>query len=305
MPFKWLALALCVTACGDLSNQDIAFLEAIPRKESLHVQVPDQGAQPLCGPGSFGDAEVWNNARRTGDALNAGVDGILGLVDKIRALPPTTRDEDSRVWGPFPDQQHPGVTIRVTLSRELDAHSIPWRYLYSIDARRAGAFLPLLAGEFYGAQASKGSGKLTIHFENALALQTNKPDDPASPERIFYDLASEPRTVSLDLTDISAARLLKFDYGYVGYLDGHGRFDYAFPDKNGCVITVSTSFTARGAGRGRLHFSCGGGVFVGDVVQCWNENACLTRIEDPYAFTPACGGLKPCLLGAASSCAVP
>lgn len=295
-------LLFLAAACGTLSNEDVAFLEAIPQREQLHVQVP-QGdtAQPLC---AIGSAEVWKSARSTGDAINAGVDGILTLVDTIRGLPPTTRDPDQRTWGPFADRQHAGVQARVTMLRELDAQRVPWRWIYTIAQRRdAGAFLPIVEGEFFGAQARNGVGRMTLHFENAWTLQTNQPADPHAPMRIFYDLASDPRTVSLDLTAGLGFGLARFDYGYAGYADGHGRFDYAFPDsKSNCIIEVTAFFTARGAGRDVYRARCPLGAVYGDVQQCWDPASCLTYVNDPFAFTAQCNGVKPCLLGNAAAC---
>ncbi len=52
-----MLLGLLLCACGNLSNEDIAFLEAIPQKQLLHVEVPQgSAAQTLCatttaGPG--------------------------------------------------------------------------------------------------------------------------------------------------------------------------------------------------------------------------------------------------------------
>lgn len=293
-------LLLC--ACGTLSNEDVAFLEAIPQKEQLHVAVPrGDTAQTLC---AIGPADIWTNAKTTGDQINAGVDGILSLVDAIRALTPTTRDPDQRTWGPFADQKHAGVEMQVIMERELDAQRVPWRWIYTISARRRpAAFVPILEGEFFGAQARNGIGRITLHFENAWALGINQPSDPHFPARIFYDLSGDPRTLSLDLTAGVGLGLQRFDYGYAGYADGHGRFDYAFPDpKSSCTIEVTTFFTAAGAGRDVYRARCPGGTVIGDIQQCWDVSACLTYVNDPFAFTAQCGGVKPCLLGDAASC---
>src|SRR4051812_23936169 len=297
-----LALAI-VCACGNLSNEDIAFLEAIPRKPQLEIQVPRGAqAQPLC---AIGSADVYASAKTTGESINAAVDGVVGLVDAGRAGAPTTRDEDSRTWGPFDDGAHPGVRIRVTMARELDRTRTPWRWIYSFAAARPpGDFLPILEGEFFGAQARNGIGRLVIHFENSTALAINKPGDPTFPGRIFYDLSSEPRTVSLDLTSGNGFGLLSFDYAFAGYADGHGQFDYAFPDRNnpGCITEVTTFFTAEGAGRDVFRERCPLGIVIGDVQQCWDATGCLGWVDDPFALTPACNGVKPCTLGSPSRC---
>src|SRR4051812_22790416 len=295
------ALLALACACGNLSNQDVAFIEAIPQKQDLHVSFPrPPAAQSAC---AIGPADVFTSARTTGDSINSGVDAILALVDAILGQTPTRRDADSRIWGPYPDRDHPGVQARATLYRELDQHGVPWRWVYAIEeARPPGAFLPILEGELFGPQARTGVGRLTLHFENAVTLGVAKPTDPTLPIRIYYDLGGDPHTVSLDLTAASGFGLIRFDYAFAGYADGHGRFDYAVPDpKSGCTIEITTWFNAQGAGRDVFRALCGNTV-LGDVQQCWDVSACLTYVNDPFAFTASCNGLQPCLLGNASLC---
>jgi hypothetical protein len=287
-------------ACGTLSNEDVAFLEALPQKGALHVAVPaGSTGQNVC---LIGPADVWINAKTTGDNINASVDGILTMVDAIRAVPPTTRDPDQRTWGPFPDDNHAGVDVQVTMVREIDAKGVPWRWIYVIAQRRAhGPFLPILEGEFFGAQARNGIGRMTLHFENSWTLGTNKPTEPHYPARLYYDLSGDPRTISLDLSAGTGFGLERFDYGWAGYADGHGRFDYAIPGGNGCTLEVTAFFTATGAGRDVYRARCPL-VTIGDIHQCWDVGACLTYVNDPFAFTTQCNGVKPCILGNPASC---
>jgi hypothetical protein len=297
------ALAL-LCACGNLSNDDIAFVEAMPQKQNLHVQVPSgSAAQPLC---SIGSADMYANAKTTGLSINSSVDDMLAMVEFIRTVTPTNRADDSRTWGPFRDQKHAGVWIKVVMVRELDATYTPWRWIYTIAAARPpGAYLPILEGEFFGAQARQGIGRITLHFENSTQLGINDPKDPNFPARIFYDLSGNPRTISLDLTSgVNAFGLVSFDYFWAGYTDGHGRFDFAIPDaKTGCTVDISTFFNAQGAGRDVFRQRCGS-TLSSDVKQCWDAVGCLTFVNDPFAFTPICGllNLKPCLLGDAAQC---
>jgi hypothetical protein len=293
---------LLACACGNLSNEDVAFLEAVPQKGALKLNVPPGGgAQAACAVGA---ADVWTSTKKTSDDINTGLDGILSLVDLIRSFSPTTRMPDSRIWGPWPDDKHRGVEFRVTITRDLDAHGVPWRWIYVFEARRPpGPFQPILEGEFYGAQARDGVGRLVIHFENSWKLGIANPGDPTLPARFYYDLSGDPRTLSVDMTDNPLGfGLVGFDYFYAGYLDGHGRFDFALPpDSRGCRSEISTWFTAGGAGKATLHVHCGP-FSVGDVIQCFDQSACLTYVEDPFAFTPSCGGTKPCKLGNIASC---
>ena len=300
------ALMLAAAACGNLSNEDLAYLEALPQKDQLQLAVPGGSAsQNLC---ALGPADVWSSGKTTGANVNAAVDAVTGLVDQIRAVPPSARDADSRTWGPFPDGQHAGFLVQVTMSRELDAQGVPWRWIYQFDERKPpAAFLPIIEGEFFGAQAKDGIGRITMHFENATSLGIAKPTDPAFPAHFYYDLTSDPHTLALDLTNGQAGLgLLGFYYGYAGYTDGHGRFDYAFPSSNpaGCEVQVSAAFTAQGAGRATFTLQCPLGLTYGPVTQCWDVSSCIVYANDPFAVTPACNGVKPCLLGAQSACAL-
>lgn len=295
-----IALAL-VCGCGNLSNDDVAFLVAIPQKERLHVAFPaPAAAQNVC---AIGSADIYTSAKSTGASINSGVDAILAVVDTILGQTPTRRDTDSRIWGPFPDHEHPGVQVQVTMFRELDEKGAPWRWTYSIEAARPpDAFLPILEGEFFGAEGRNGIGRLTLHFENSTALRIAKPGDPALPARIYYDLTGNPHTVSLDLTaGANGFGLVSFDYAFTGYADGHGRFDYAIPSaKSGCTLDVTTYFDAQGAGRDVFRTRCGT-VLSSDVQQCWDAGACLTFVNDPLGITAQCNGL-PCVLGNAAQC---
>jgi len=300
---RGIAALILACACGNLSNEDIAFVEAIPQKQQLHVQVPQgSAAQNLC---AIGPADVFTSAKTTGASINAGVDAILAMVDAIRAVTPTSREDDSRTWGPFADQDHPDVRIKVVMVRELDAMLTPWRWIYTISgAKAAGPFLPVLEGEFFGAQARKGSGRVTLHFENTTNLGINQPTDPAFPARIYYDLSGDPHTISLDLTaGVNAFGLISFDYSFAGYADGHGQFDYAFADpKNGCTNFVTTFFNAKGAGRDVFRARCGLITYAG-FKQCWDPGGCLTFVDDPFALTAACLGIiPPCILGSLAQC---
>src|SRR2546423_1581359 len=91
-----LVLLACA-ACGTLSNEDIAFLSALPRKTDLHVQVPVQSSsvQPAC---AIGDAADWRKAKERGDEINSAVDSVLALVDVVRTIPPSQRKTNLRVW---------------------------------------------------------------------------------------------------------------------------------------------------------------------------------------------------------------
>ncbi len=75
------AAAAALAACGNYSTDDIAFIEALPTRESLQVAVPAASGQPLCG--GLGDAKTSTEARQSGAHLNAILDWILGVADLL------------------------------------------------------------------------------------------------------------------------------------------------------------------------------------------------------------------------------
>jgi len=276
-----------LTACGNLSNEDIAFVEALPRKGDLHVQVPVQSAQPAC---ALGEASQWAvGARDTGNKLNAAVDAVLGIIDAIRGSSPTSRRPDLRVWS-FPDQKHPGVQMEASLLRVptqpgSDPAAQPWSF--AIDARRdGGPFLEILYAYFVGADARTGQGVIAINFDNSRALQINGPTDPTGVMMIHYDLGGPARTIRIEL-GATGLGLSQFSYFFSGNADGSGHFDYVFFDADSNRFSLQTAFTAAGAGRAHMSVQTARGL-TGTLDECWDSTACLTYIVDPLSITPIC-----------------
>jgi hypothetical protein len=290
------ALALC--GCGNLSNEDIAFVEALPRTGDLHVQLPPQsttGAQNALAACALGEAAPWLvGARDTGDKLNSAVDAVLGIIDAIRHATPTSRKPDLRVWS-FPDSNHPGVQMEASLLRIAQpsgATAAQQAWSFAIDASRSGGpYLEVLYAYFIGSDARAGLGEITINFDNARALQINGPSDPPGTMLIHYDLSGDPRTVQIDL-GATGLGLSQFDYFYAGFANGSGRFDYLFPDGQGNLFSLQTSFTSAGAGKAHIFVRTAGGT-TGTLDECWDTAACLTYVLDPLSVTPLCSAFPP------------
>ena len=301
---KALAALFLLTACGNLSNEDIAFAEALPRTSDLHVSVPVQTAQPAC---SLGEASQWVvGARDTGNKLNAAVDAVLGIVDAIRSATPTSRQPDLRVWS-FPDQRHPGVQIEASLLRVAtppgsDPAKQPWSF--AIDARRgSGPFVEILYAYFVGGNARAGQGLVGIEFDNSRALQINNPNDPTGVMMIHYDLTGVARTLRVEL-GATGLGLAQFSYFFSGNPDGSGHFDYVFFDVPGNRFSLETAFTATGVGKAHMSVTTLQNN-TGSLDECWDTTGCLTYVLDPLSITPICSAILPPLCpvqGNQSSC---
>ncbi len=300
-----IALAVGVAGCGNYSTEDLRFLAALPQREDLRVEVPAQGSPgALVGPCATRTAEVWLWAKPTSDGLGAGVEFVLGLVDAVRRYPPTWRTEEARGWGPFDDEKHPGREIRIVISRSYPAGPDgPPAHAYAFQARLKGTepFATIVAGVFDGASASRGRGAVVLDFETLWALGMAAADTPHGTMQIGYDRASEPVTVELSLAQ-DGFGIVRFGYGFTGYRDGRGAFDYAFRNGAGDLLTVAAGFDAEGAGRAQVALTLAAGG-SGSFRQCWDAAACLVYVDDPASYScPA----PSCSFGTVSSCpAVP
>lgn len=311
------ALAAASAGCGNYSTEDLRFLSALPYREDLRVVVPVEGAPTATGlTGTalaslacpdIGDADVWKWAKPTSDGLNRGVDWVIGLIDSVRAYPPTTRREDYRRWGPFDAEHHPGRELQIVIERRWPfGEDGPPAYDYRFEARVKGTstFTQLLWGTFTGASASRGDGVVTLDFQKFWDVGMNDLDTPHGSMVIDYSRSSDPVTTELDLnagTD-GGFGVVSFNYVYAGWASGVGAFDYKFTNEIGDVLAVETGYDAAAAGRLRVTFTRASDGLVGTFDQCWDAAACLVYVKDDYNFTASCAS-APCLTGSLAACA--
>ncbi len=117
-----LAVMIASVACGQLSNEDLVFLNGVPKKEEVTVDVAAGTTNPsaLTADGAVGQtAEYYGDLASQSDQNNAEVDSILQFVDSIgHGFAPTKRTADGRVWGPIGnfDQEH--HTVRYEIRRD-------------------------------------------------------------------------------------------------------------------------------------------------------------------------------------------
>lgn len=314
-----LLALLAGTACGTWSNEDIRFLAALPTRDDLKVEVPAStasvalagggplaavAAAPACG--GLGAADIWLWAKPTSDGINASVEWVIGLVDVVRRYPPTTRLDDGRIWGPFDDDRHPGIEVRIVITRTWPAGPEgPVEHVYAFEARRRAGILPfrpIISGNFVGPSALRGSGNLTLSFDEIWGLGMNGSDAPHGEMRITYDREADPRTVDLTLAQTRGFGLARFAYAFTGYQDGRGRLAYAFENGAGDRAEVDAGFDAPGAGQADVRYfpAVLGGASVG-FHQCWDAAACLVYSDDVNGYS--CGG-GACAGGVVADCPV-
>jgi hypothetical protein len=298
-----LAAAAGLAACGNYSTDDVAFIEAMPTREALRVAVPPQPPPPTCG--ALGAASEWTQARASGDGMNAGLDWILGVVDLVRSTDPTQRHRDARVWGPFPDGNHPGFQVRVRIDRSAGADGIP-SYAFSFETLGGAAvdWTALIDGRFVGASGRTGQGSVTLHFGIIRALGlSQKPDDPTVDVTILYDRRGDPRWLSLSLPPSSAGfGLVDFDYRYYSWTSGDAHLDFALADAQGTRIVKQAGFLPSGAGRADVTiFPANPPPTSYQFTVCWDASGCISAVADFFNVSGICAS-APCVVGWPAGC---
>src|SRR4029079_14503917 len=109
-----LAVAALLASCGNYSNEDLEFMNAVPTHEDISANMPPSALVT-------GEAEL---SKETHDVITNfnGLLGILEGVDKIRTYPPTSRIPNGRVWGPFSmAPEHPLSLAGIPPTRQRNA----------------------------------------------------------------------------------------------------------------------------------------------------------------------------------------
>jgi len=118
MIFERLTIAVAVAAlsgaCGNYSNEDLEFMNALPDREDLAAQIPASALSPA------DEAELSKLTHETTRSFNGFLE-LLRIIDVIRTYPPTSRAPNVRVWGPVAADE-PGWKWRMTMTRTDAQH---------------------------------------------------------------------------------------------------------------------------------------------------------------------------------------
>src|SRR5450432_566996 len=100
-------LALLAAGCGNYTNEDLEYMNALPQGSDLRANIPPvTGAVELAN-----EAELARSTHDTTRGFNGLLMALVDLVDAIRSYPPTTRTPTSRIWGPFAADQSKGKNL--------------------------------------------------------------------------------------------------------------------------------------------------------------------------------------------------
>jgi hypothetical protein len=280
-------------ACGDYSNEDLAFMNALPENDELRVNLPARSA--ALAPAT--EAEL---ARTTHD-VTATFNGLLGdltnMVDYIRSFPPTSRTPDSRTWGPYPTDRAQKINLdwkmRMIMSRDL---TVPDQFDYEIDAHEDGtsdlAWIVYVRGSFLAGQtARRGTGHVELVTAGLRAAGFDVSGLGQLDNLVIdYNTLGDPISVNMTVTDLPTAGssdpASQVLYGYEATAAGQGQMTF---DLIGQLIAgpaiedlrVTSKWLPTGEGIAVLMVVSGDGA-GSQQTECWDSSFDATLNIKPW-----------------------
>lgn len=307
-----LALSLSTSGCFFFGSEETPFLTA----DDVRLDLPESLAMREGGTQVRGDLHMA--VERSADRVNGWVTLIVEHSAKVVAylddLPPTSRDGEIRVYGPFDDDQGRDLSWLVRLETLSDGSSFDL-YVGSRGAKAQEEMDLLMTGDLHSADTSR-SGGFTMDFDVVEKHGEIKGPDAemsvigGSVEVSFErDVETEEKKIDLDFKAVSFEYLGYLDddvffsddaYAYHRGADGSGSFalavfgewdDYGWSGPEQEKMTVTAAWTAKGEGRtfGEIVEVDGvGDMKHGDLSlgECFGPDGFLTwrALNEPYAL---------------------
>lgn len=311
-----MLIALLFAGCN-WSDLEAEFFAAAPGSKELSLVPPvDQQSQGLRADGlgtredGLQRTEIYDNVVSTAHDVNGLVSALCAGIDAVRdsGIPASKREQDALTWGPFDDDQRPGLQAQVVMRREPD------RYLYELQWGRKGepdSFAKVIGGEFFGERAVHGHGNFVLDADQARAIGVADPQSPddlqgISRVELAYDMSGGVSSASLRFV-ATGGDDARIDYQVEA--DGGGWMSYrwladfvagALGQREN--LTIETRWLAGKAGYATATVKGGDlGGFEGKYAECWNEDLMQAFAERNWD----CGLALTCGEGERESCVLP
>ena len=287
-----LAAAVLSGACGDYSNEDLEFMNALPQKSDLQASIPAvSSAVELAN-----EAELAQKTHDVTNTFNGLTDGLLAIVDAVRSFSPTTRTPTSRTWGPFQTDKtkNPDWQTKMTVSRD---QTVADQFDYEIDVHKDGNadddWPTFIDGHFQAGQtARRGMGHVELVTAKVRAEGLDVSDlGMLDHLEIDYDTLADPVTIDMTITDLAdpasadPAPVVVYSYSRTAAGRGEMVFDIFANIITGPAIEdmrVTSQWLASGAGEATLMVVSGDGV-GSTQTECWSASFVATYNDKPWA----------------------
>lgn len=292
-----------VSACGgNWSNSDLAFANALPRRDDLKSRLPASSTtQPLEGVSTRRDglmvgdpSNAWAQTRKAATDYNGVLDSLLGLVDQVRTIAPTSRTSNSRTWGPFDDANNTGRQVQLVMTR-IDDSNFEWR----IDSIGGGATINILSGNFKATDtARRGQGAIVVHvkdFRDVVKVDDNfKQLDEIT---MGYVTDTFPKRVEMLFSFKPGSTSGLSGLGYTSRVqqDGSGamRFVYTGPGPEVQELEINSAWKTTGEGKG-VGIVRKGTYTGATVTECWGTSFTVVHYAEGWPGGVTNGNANDC-----------
>ncbi|MFT5684871.1 MAG: hypothetical protein ACI8RZ_005816 [Myxococcota bacterium] len=277
-----------LSCSGPITNapilEDQEYVDALPRREQHQL---------LAG----GQADSTSEMEALAVSFNTTFEELLTWVEGVRALPPTERGEDYRIWGPHIADEDANLYWRVTIERVE-----PGRFEWAFGLRDGtdGDWAVFFSGDYLaGFDPSESQGGF---FYDLDTLSASGLSDEAGTIAVEYDYIGEHELYADILQDG-----VEGDYWYREE-DGLSSAWFALPLEVYAPdpkvdrpedYAVAAQWTEDGAGR--LESLTTGGDFETMEVfytECWDDSGAIVYAyyDCPICVEPAEGDIADCVL---------
>jgi len=313
-PLTSALLVVALLGCGNYSNEDLAFVEALPEQGDLQASLPRQGTLTV-------NADDWYRTTKALIAIfNGAVEKSLALIGSIRHQYPTRRINHGRVWGPYPAEDKPGWSWMMVM-RETNPAGGGSLFTYQLGfvprgSANENALIAVLSGTFAPSATTRG-GHGTINVDTAEARLNDIPLDNDNLASLKGSYANDawPRTIELTWIPVTPnpppaqdpkgpGDSSKSHYSFQLEQSGEGRVTYSYDDAgNPASLPGPAGLDQFGVvsrwqptGIGRADAKVTSGDFAGaTITHCWDDS-----LQTSYKAETSLGGVQA---GDPGSCA--
>ncbi|HEY5090919.1 MAG TPA: hypothetical protein VIK30_13160 [Polyangia bacterium] len=285
--------AVFAVACGNYSNEDLEYMNAVPAGSQLSATLP---AYSSTLPASS-EAELAQTTHSVTTQFNQMIANALGGIDAIRSYSPTSRTPNSRIWGPFPSDKQPGWDWQLTVSHD-DPQSTTFTYELDVEntADPTAGWLTFVTGSFDAQDGvRKGSGSLTM--DTTKLSDAGFPFDqgmvPFMTLTVTYETLTDPVnhvTMTIDRMPDASNQVSSVVYTYAAQADGSGQMSFTLTG-NFIVgpaietVAVTSAWLPSGAGKATEMVEQGDGAGLLQT-ECWDSMFAATYNDKPWASPP-------------------
>jgi hypothetical protein len=313
--------------CSLQATQDASkFREPIPQTSQVALAIAGStvsgtstqaamGVRLQNGPGSGGGggtsttdyASYYAFTRSITDSVDTVTTEILGEVEAVTNLPPTTIDANHAVWGPGSSDALDPVSWRLTVTATGGG-----QYTYEVDGRphlstSDADWKAILTGQGYDdTSPSYQTGSFVVDNDAMAALDPTSTTSTGTVS-ITYDARAYPLNAAASVLPNDGTGQY-YDVSVVHAVDGSGVMslvalaDVSTPPSGvNENVTENSRWNSTGAGRADVKMT--GGEFGATTVlvsQCWSDEFAQTYYTDSVDYEPTTGQPSSCAFAQAS-----